>query len=390
MVLRAGSATREGEPSHSGRCCVLRGRDGTLFRRMTCGLVIALTTLATAAASQVRTVTVAAQVTCADCRIVMQRVALLVEPASEPGLFGDSPTVSRDSRGNWYVVSGRPRSMVVVLDRTGTLIAKLGRQGQGPGEFTNISSVVVSPGDTIYVYQGVRRTVYSPRYTMIRTENVTLSFYRASLPDGRHVILGRVPENGNINHALHILAKNGTVARSLAPYSVTPGRTNSIPIRGIQIDASGLIWSARFSSYGIDVFDTSGVKQEEYVINSRWWNDPGHPGSEFRAAVPSAGDPNIVWLRSVFRDTSYTPPPRRPGDIAAVTAEQTESTFDTMFEAIDRRTGALLASARVPMATPSSSFTMLVPVTRVLDDGSTVIEIMEPRLDRLRASADPP
>ena len=182
-------------------------------------------------------------------------------------------------------------------------------------------------------------------------------------------------------HSLHILAKNGSLIRSLAPYSATSESAATF-LRGISVDTAGLIWSPRFSSYAVDVFDSTGVKKEEYVISSRWWNDAQHPGSEFRAAAPYSSDSNVVILRSIFRDPAYIPPARRPGDVTPASADQIESTFDTMFEAFDRRTGTLLASVRTDFAAPSSSYSMLVPLVRILDDGSIAIEILEPVLLR--------
>jgi hypothetical protein len=259
----------------------------------------------------------------------------------------------------------------------------IGQPGDGPGEFRSITYMVVSPGDTLYVYERLNRTVYAPDHSMIRRDRVAaFGVVMAGLPDGRHVLGARVNDAAGTPNALHILARDGAIVRSMAPYTGLQLTSPSIVLRGIQVDAAGRIWSARYSSYGVDVFDTTGTKKQEYVINSRWWNDAGHPESQFRAAVPSPGDSSVVWLRSVFRDTSYKAPPRLPGDISAAPPGQAELRFDTRLEAMDRRTGTILASARFPHATPISAFGLFFPVLIVSNDGSVAVEILEPVLVR--------
>ena len=48
---------------------------------------------------------------------------------------------------------------VLVFDEHGTLTATLGRRGEGPGEFTSVSSVVPLPGDSVAVWDADRRRI---------------------------------------------------------------------------------------------------------------------------------------------------------------------------------------------------------------------------------------
>src|SRR5690349_20760958 len=55
-----------------------------------------------------------------------------------------------DSMGNIYVADRS--SQLVVFSPQGTMLRKLGRKGQGPGEFDWIASVRVLPGDSVYAF----------------------------------------------------------------------------------------------------------------------------------------------------------------------------------------------------------------------------------------------
>ncbi|MFL5383033.1 MAG: 6-bladed beta-propeller [Longimicrobiaceae bacterium] len=68
-----------------------------------------------------------------------------------------------DSRGNVYVADRS--SQLLVFSPSGAVIRKLGRKGQGPGEFDWLQSVHVLPGDSVYAFDsGLSRvTVFGPR-----------------------------------------------------------------------------------------------------------------------------------------------------------------------------------------------------------------------------------
>lgn len=70
-----------------------------------------------------------------------------------------------DSHGNVYV--GDRSGQLVVFAADGSILRKLGRKGQGPGEFDYIQGVRVLPGDSVYAFDsGLQRvTVFGPGST---------------------------------------------------------------------------------------------------------------------------------------------------------------------------------------------------------------------------------
>jgi len=91
--------------------------------------------------------------------------SLSTEPAVEVGtdaggdltLFGVRDVVPLDD-GGVAVANGSP-PRVLLIDEDGTLLATLGREGEGPGEFSSIGSVLVLPGDSVVVWDPERQRI---------------------------------------------------------------------------------------------------------------------------------------------------------------------------------------------------------------------------------------
>jgi hypothetical protein len=355
---------------------------------------IAFGVFADIGAQAVRTVTVPPEISCAACSIQLRKVVTLTELSDTASVIGDLPVVTRDSRGNWFAASTSLPSRVGVFNSQGKLTQLIGRAGQGPGEFSTIRTMVAGPGDTLYVYDFAqrRRTVFAPDFRMLRTEQTPGSVISAAaLPDGRHVIntstfagaanSSRAAASGILPNVLHFISPSGALGRSFAAVAPSRGAPARSAVRFVSVDAAGNIWSPVLDSYDIEVFDAAGVKREEYRIQSTWWADPSIVGKQFRGAAPSAADSSVLILHTAFRNPNYRPPPRQPGDLSRLSPAQIDSIWDARVEAVDRRSGRLLASVVVPSVyVPVNG--RYIPIVKVLDDGRVVIEIFDPVLVR--------
>lgn len=132
-----------------------------------------------------------------------------------------------DSRGNVYV--GDQSGQLLVFSPTGSVLRRLGRKGQGPGEFDNILGVRVLPGDSVYTFDsslqrgtvfgpGSPRPAYSvnlgsnallfPYWAAPTTTKKIFAAYRAGFGDGD----GR-GQAGHRKEVLRILAPDGSIER---------------------------------------------------------------------------------------------------------------------------------------------------------------------------------
>ena len=106
-------------------------------------------TLAAAAAGQTR---IGDDVSCSGCRIeVVDRVA--VGGDAGPGMIQGYPTaVALDSLGRFW--SGFSSEGPIVYSENGEFLSKVGRKGEGPGEFQWVSGLIALPGDSVVVFDG--------------------------------------------------------------------------------------------------------------------------------------------------------------------------------------------------------------------------------------------
>ncbi len=74
-----------------------------------------------------------------------------VEEGNENYMFGNEVFVNTDDEGNFYVTDG-DRKTVRKFDSKGIFLKSIGRAGQGPGEFQNISEVKFDIEENIYLY----------------------------------------------------------------------------------------------------------------------------------------------------------------------------------------------------------------------------------------------
>ena len=157
-----------------------------------------------------------------------------------------------DSRGNVYVADRS--SQLLVFSPAGAVLRKLGRKGQGPGEFDGIAGVRVLPGDSVYAFDvGLQRvTVFPPRsdraaYSVnVGTNAMLFSYwavpatstrsifaaYRASFGDGD----GRGP-NGHRKEVLRILNADGSIQRdSVAAFAESEALFLHGPVEGVMFN----------------------------------------------------------------------------------------------------------------------------------------------------------
>jgi hypothetical protein len=189
-----------------------------------------------------------------------------------------------DSRGNVYVAD---QSRLLVFSPDGSVLRKLGRKGQGPGEFDWIQGVRVLPADSIYVFDSSlqRVTVFAPgsdraAYSVnVGTSAMLFSYwavpaastrsifaaYRAGFGDGD----GRGP-NGRRKEVLRILNPDGSIQRdSVAAFTESEALVLRGPVEGVAFNpfarqpvfalgGGDRVYAAWTGELAIDVYSAAG------------------------------------------------------------------------------------------------------------------------------------
>jgi hypothetical protein len=99
------------------------------------------------------------------------------------GYIGRPVTLTQDSQGRIWVVSEESDHRISVFDRSGRFEREVGRRGEGPEEFQNITAVVAVPGDTIVAFdnRNRRRVAITADGVVVRAEPVDISVYSAQV-----------------------------------------------------------------------------------------------------------------------------------------------------------------------------------------------------------------
>jgi len=99
-----------------------------------------------------------------------EELSIGVAEGAEEYMFLDAREIAVDNRERIFV-SDRRGLHIKVFDKFGKYIKSIGRKGQGPGEFSQISSIQITPRNELMVYErnGFKLTFFSLDGDYIRT-----------------------------------------------------------------------------------------------------------------------------------------------------------------------------------------------------------------------------
>ena len=181
----------------------------------------------------------------------------------------------------------------------------VGRQGEGPGEYSDVRWVRPH-GNRLHVFDRLlmRRTVlHDTDFSVVDTH----LFQRVSalrdvlmLTDSSYVINGRIQTPRSVGYALHLFNR-GEVVRSFdeAPY-VRGQRSIPGPGRYLALSRDGGVWSAVRTEYRVDLWDAAaGIRQISVIRDAPWF--PAHDGG--MALDPNGPLPQPV-IGGMMEDTA--------------------------------------------------------------------------------------
>lgn len=150
------------------------------------------------------------------------------EEKDETYFFPEIVWISIDNQGRFYVCDIGNRR-VQVYDENGTFVRSLGRQGQGPGEYSFPSSVLLDGAGDVFINSGFSFVVFGPDGVFKRNILPKTNLTRKTLGPGGTIIGGPQPnyrDEGGPKHKLVQLGPDGEMLRTLAEfraYGASPG-----------------------------------------------------------------------------------------------------------------------------------------------------------------------
>ena len=267
-------------------------------------------------------------------------------------------------------VPGRGADAFVVAAVDGSRWERVGRDGQGPGEYSHIRWVVPHEG-SLHVFDAVarRRTVLDASFEILHTNPLYLdpAGGAAILEDSTYVVNGSIPTSNRVGYVLHHFGPGGEVIRSFdeSPDGYgTPG-AGITRYRSVSAAGDGTLWAAHRTRYQIDLWNLerggltlSLIREADWFApHSEWGSlDPERPpkphlldlevDSEGRLWV-LVGVASARWAEGFVE----TPEGVHP-ELGDHVLDDWNVSYDTVVEVIDPSARCVLATATLDDRVP--------------------------------------
>lgn len=293
-------------------------------------------------------------VSCGGCVVTLSPTVTLGQPQGPGLLISDNNQVVRDSRGRYYVYGSGPTFWV--FSPNGTFLTTIGRDGEGPGEFRDVSGVVIARGDSVTVFDAIlrRMTVYSPTYQQLRTRSLDYRAGIRSLAIGSQMVVNtmvRTPDR--VGYPLQLLDRDGLILRSFGSETgeYRADLRDLLELRQISWDGTA-VWSGWVNQYVIERWGLDGrllrTLRRDVEWFPTWWQPLGDletPPVPVTAGLQVQGD--TLWVLINIPAPTWKSAIRPSG--RAFRIADPHDYQHTMVEAIDLRRAQVLVSTRIPM-----------------------------------------
>lgn len=292
----------------------------------------------------------------------------IVQASQDVALSGDwvddAGDIQRLDETRILFVSAHQADGFFVVSADGTTWEKIGRAGDGPGEYRYIRWVVPL-GSHVHVFDAAgRRTVLDASFRAVYTNPLVMQLAggAAVLSDSTYVVNGSIPTSARVGYALHHFDTAGNVISSFDEppegYGV-PGSEN-LYYRTLVAGANGVLYSAHRSQYRIDSWNVStGRLERSYVRDAEWFaphsspvsNDPGRPAGPTIVDMERDAEGRLWLLIRVaserWADGFVATGAGAHPELGGFVLDDWNVAFDTVVEVIDPATGCVLASQAV-------------------------------------------
>ena len=344
--------------------------------------------------SSAQTTFVPSAPTCTACSIRLDLVSTL-------GGAGDAVDITTSSvvvrRGDGYAVAPvGDRTQLAFYGRSGALERVAGRQGQGPGEFNNIRSLAVLPGQTVVVLD--QRITLLPAGAAAPVVSRALP---AGISAGRLIALadGRLVVN-NYRPGRQPICLFGTDLTLIRCFGDAAAPTRDGPAgleRLIVPGDRGTIWAGTQQyRYAIERYDTGGHLIARIERDAAWFpasRPEDDPVGSIRQSRPLPRLSGLwvdrggrIWTAVLVPDQHWhatAPAPRagregRPAPMVPVS--EWGQYFDTIVEVIDPVAGRVVVSQRFPGVLAGFTSDGLMTELRETGDGLLQEVMLRPEI----------
>ncbi len=295
-------------------------------------------------------------VSCISCRIRRDSVGTYGIPDGD-GLGGLRKSVVRDRDGYVYVAT-IPGPEITLFEPTGRVLRRIGRAGEGPGEFRDVTKLLVDTRGNLHVFDRrlARHTIFRQNGNLVSATGLPVSgFGDVALLQGESIVLNSGAfDRDNAGYALLRVDKHGEVTRRAD--EVTGVRLQQWVMDRVLHSgaATNRLIVAPANAFVIDVYDANMDRTQRLERKATWFKGVAADGvgpSDGLFNVPPTsrvlaaweGDRGVIWVAAVVADPQWEPRERPSGRVTPGSPLFARPRFVTVIEAIDPASGRVLA-----------------------------------------------
>lgn len=243
-----------------------------------------------------------------------------------------------------------------LYDSTGTFVARLGRVGDGPGEFRRPAAVLAGRGDTLHVFDGrtARVALFLSRQFVGTVQPMPRTYTAALLSDGSYLI-----NNSSAGFPLQIWNEFGEMLTEFGSAESVRGTDAMFRnLRAITVTEDETIWTVTKSfDYVIQSWDSGGRLISEHRPDRPWFQ----PYDSMTFSTPdSPPDPSIndiwrdgeglLWIFGRVAASSWADGLTQDNQFerGVYQLDSPQRVFDLQIDVFDPTSNEVLASRRIP------------------------------------------
>ena len=295
---------------------------------------------------------------CAVCEIVSVPLVRLGDAEGLGMLEAEDNSVRVDRRGRFFVFGGR-RPYFWVFDSSGKVTHRIGRSGEGPGEFSMVNGIAIGEADSVFVFDIHRRlvSVYTPDLEFARTFRLRFSLDGPQLFFGASLLINTgIRTADRVGLPFHVLDGEGRISRSFGSEMGGVYRADMRDIMDRRVLARSDIssfWAARINQYLIQRWTMDGRLLETLHREPPWfevWWKPRAAGANTppNTAVEAMGQVgDTLWLLAWVPGERWRSAIEQDARRFRVT--KPEVYWNAVLEAVDLKRRVVIASRRMPL-----------------------------------------
>lgn len=295
------------------------------------------------------------------CALQVEEVVTLGDTTgATDGFVGRPAALLQRPDGSFLLADRLDPGALKLFSPEGEFVRRVGRQGEGPGEYQIVQFLFLLPGDSVEVLDlgQQRSTVLTSDLRVARTTAaVPVAAEMLRLNPSRYVITARINSPEQVGLPLHFVSPGEGIVNSFgAEPMISEIRTSDLFYRQLAKGSQTDFWAAHLTAYILENYDDAGNLLTRLRREVAWFQPHDDFGSVAPDNPPSPGvralhvDENgYVWVLISVPDADWeaalTPVVSRFGGEAY--DYDPSSVYDTVIEVIDPKRSVVVGETTI-------------------------------------------